>query len=249
MLADLGATFEDLNWQALTENADRIFYFDAVVEVENGDPEELIANSRKKEEFLNALGRIDNFHVRRGLVRRRTSKRKSESPNQQKGVDIALAVEVMRQAMLGNMDHALLFTSDLDFFPVLEALIDTQASSKLLYIQEPPPELRDVADKAEKIGPFRLSGCLKHGLRTGVQVEAFSNQSDPWLVAANAPVHNWTTSLGGVSVWMREDAQRYVLNGPLSHGNSYHCASGSLELLIDHFEISSGSKINRSQPP
>ena len=44
------------------------------------------------------------------------------APANEKGIDVALAVDMMRMAMEGAMDVAVLFSSDNDLLPAVEAL-------------------------------------------------------------------------------------------------------------------------------
>lgn len=52
---------------------------------------------------------------------------------EQKGVDVLLAVDVLQHAYRGSMDRADLITSDLDFVPLFDALTQTRVSSRLFF--------------------------------------------------------------------------------------------------------------------
>ena len=100
-----------------------------------------------KIEFHNALNRIPSVHVREGVTKYRRGR-----GSQQKGVDVMLAVEALQQAIRGNTDEIVLVISDLDFYPLLEALAQTRVSTELFYNSEKTaPELIYSADFATPI--------------------------------------------------------------------------------------------------
>jgi uncharacterized LabA/DUF88 family protein len=88
------------------------------------------------------------FHVREGHVRRSPQRKKQE----QKGVDVQLAVEALEHAARGNMQTAVLLTGDLDFEPLLMSLARMGVRTILLYVpQHAALELRQAADEIRKM--------------------------------------------------------------------------------------------------
>lgn len=133
-----------IDYSLIGQHYDRTFYYDAYPERENFEDEEKYKTEREyKDQLFSKLSAIDNFHVRPALTRR--SKKKRE----QKGVDVLLAIECLTHALRGNIDVATIMTSDLDFYPLFEALINTRTKSQLIY--QPgitSPDLPRAADLA-----------------------------------------------------------------------------------------------------
>lgn len=96
----------------------RVFYYDCLPSRKSGesagDYEMRIAPHVAE---FNAIRELPGFHVREGLVRRESRR------NTQKGVDISMAVDMLTHTMRGNMDRATLLTGDLDFKPLIDALV------------------------------------------------------------------------------------------------------------------------------
>ena len=70
----------------------------------------------------------------------------------QKGVDVLLAVEVYQHAVNGNMDTAEIVASDLDYYPLLDALVQTRVRTVLWYdLDKTTPELIRTADQARPL--------------------------------------------------------------------------------------------------
>lgn len=91
-------------------SASKAFYYDAI------DEDKLDAKQRR--ERLEVIGTLDGFHIREGSVSTRKKKK------QQKQVDVRLAVECLTHAFNKNFWHVSLIAGDLDFKPLVDALIN-----------------------------------------------------------------------------------------------------------------------------
>jgi uncharacterized LabA/DUF88 family protein len=132
----------------LVSENDRTFVYDAlpVPKTEVPTPEEMQSLKARKalhDEFRKCTG----AHVLNGETRRA----KGEGMRQ-KGVDILMALDVFQHAIIGNMDVAKIYVSDLDFLPLLEALVRTRVKTRLYCDPyKSPVELRHAADQSEII--------------------------------------------------------------------------------------------------
>jgi uncharacterized LabA/DUF88 family protein len=63
-------------------------------------------------------------------------------PATEKGIDVAIAVDMIRLAMAGTMDAAILFSSDKDLLPAVEVLWDTPACHVEVAAWAKAPRLR-----------------------------------------------------------------------------------------------------------
>lgn len=145
-----------LNWSHLTRNA-RTFVYDSLpakkpAQSEADFDDEYMARSVD----LDRLARIPNVFVKDGFSRVR-----KKLGRQQKGVDILLATDAVLFAVRGIAEELYIYTNDLDFFPVFEALQSTSCRGRLFYNAEfPPNDLIPFADSAEPIDPnFLFEAC------------------------------------------------------------------------------------------
>jgi uncharacterized LabA/DUF88 family protein len=133
--------------------ASKLFYYDAV-DYHSKDKETAEAKERRVAEMETELDRIQatpGCHVRRGETRGRSSKRRD---TRQKMVDVQLAVDAMQYAANGNYEHVVIITGDLDFKPLVEALVNL---GKQVAVWHGPSAPRDLLDAADERRPLTLS--------------------------------------------------------------------------------------------
>lgn len=70
-----------------------------------------------QESYFRKIGELHGFHIRQGSLRGSPKKRR------QKEVDVLLAVDMLTHGYDGNIEKAILIAGDLDFRPVVEALV------------------------------------------------------------------------------------------------------------------------------
>lgn len=107
--------------------ANRTFLYDSYPAQKRN--QDVIDHQRAVEETQIAFDQINSFptiHVKTGHTKFSQSR-----GQQQKGVDILLAIDAYRHAING-LDHVQLWANDGDFFPVLEALQNTPTRSVLV---------------------------------------------------------------------------------------------------------------------
>jgi uncharacterized LabA/DUF88 family protein len=160
--------YDVIDYTNVSSPYDRTFYYDSIpAQTASQTEEEYNKVTRTKEEFFRHLNRVPNFHVHMATSKRRRSKGTQE----QKGDDILIAIEVFQHAVSGNMDVAVIITSDLDFYPLFDALVQTRVKTSLLYDPEKtPPELLDVADVSTPITTSLFVGWLKTDLNRALRL-------------------------------------------------------------------------------
>ncbi len=97
-----------LDYAKVGKEYSKVFYYDCL-------PKETNPDYKQKKEFLESLRLIDNFHVFEGKI--------VGSNKRQKQVDVLIAVHMLQHSYRGNMHEATLITGDLDFKPILDALL------------------------------------------------------------------------------------------------------------------------------
>ena len=132
-------------WLGMRCAVGRVCYYDTEPDAEHAENAETV-------QYLDALDRLPDCHVRRGFLRHA-----SKSPRrQQKGVDVLLAVDMLEDAHRGLMDVAMLFSGDGDFAPVVEAVGQYGPRVVVIaYSESLANELRLVADvtvELDKLG-------------------------------------------------------------------------------------------------
>ncbi len=135
--------------------ASKLFYYDAV-----GEPSSLGANPTSKQaqdhaaslvrytEKVARLDRIEStpaFHVRYGTAQNRKNLRRNPE-QEQKEVDVLLAVEALMFAVRGNMTDVALISGDLDFRPVVDALVQLGIDVTVWSANRGSVDLRRAAD-------------------------------------------------------------------------------------------------------
>jgi uncharacterized LabA/DUF88 family protein len=106
------------------------------------------------------IGKLPGFHFREGVVRRESKK------NIQKKVDILMAVDMLSHTIAHNMDQVVLLTGDLDFQPVLDALVQAGIYTRLIYLPEnTSDELISSADESYPINIETIKGWSTESFR------------------------------------------------------------------------------------
>lgn len=146
-------------WSSFSQNYTKIFYYDALpARLDDEDDRQYEERNSEIIELHSNLRNINGFHVYEGDVRRARSRR--ERP-QQKKVDVMIAVDMLLHTFRRNMNLATLIASDLDFSPLLHALVREGMYVTLWY---PPSatseELRAAADARRKFIPSELGSAL-----------------------------------------------------------------------------------------
>lgn len=109
-----------VDFAALTASFDKVFYYDALPSKHAQESDhDYRARLDATIAFHDRLGALDRFHVYEGDTRRSPSLRKQE----QKKVDVMIAVDMLTHSFRRNMQKATLLTADLDFKPLLDALV------------------------------------------------------------------------------------------------------------------------------
>ena len=101
-------------------NAQRVFYYDCLDDLPRQDESESDLRDRVtlQERQLESIGSLDGYFLRLGTVRGDPKRRR------QKEVDVLIAVDMLTHSHKGNMSHAVLLAGDLDFKPVVEAVVE-----------------------------------------------------------------------------------------------------------------------------
>ncbi|SRR6266478_1858943 len=128
--------------------AKRAFFYDCVDdEKRSGEADaDHLKRVEAQESYFRKIGDLQGFHIRLGSLRGAPKKRR------QKEVDVLLVADMLTHGYDGNMDKAILIAGDLDFRPVVEALVRRGVFVEVWY--EPKSgaaELPGAADYGRKL--------------------------------------------------------------------------------------------------
>jgi uncharacterized LabA/DUF88 family protein len=118
----------DIDYKLIKKGFNKVFYYDALPpEIPKKEQEsdkdyenrknEYEKKKNEKIKFFNYLHSIDGYHVYEGVSRRR------RKVVEQKEVDILIAVDMLTHTFRQNMHQVTFLTSDLDFRPLIEAIV------------------------------------------------------------------------------------------------------------------------------
>ncbi|MGA8678450.1 MAG: NYN domain-containing protein [Candidatus Acidiferrales bacterium] len=112
--------------------AKRVFFYDCLHDIKDEvETEEAFQERLKKDEaYFSAIRALPGFHVRWGTLTGRRGRLR------QKEVDVQLAVDMLTHGFSKNMSKAVLLSGDLDFRPIVEALIRAGVFVEIWYEKE-----------------------------------------------------------------------------------------------------------------
>lgn len=119
----------DIDYRLLQGGCQKVFYYDCLPANSHvGDQAEFVKKHAAKLEFFNQLRSIPGWHVSEGLARHRKKARQ-----EQKEVDILIAVDMLTHTHRKNMHRLTFVSGDQDFAPLLEAVVRDGMYVELLY--------------------------------------------------------------------------------------------------------------------
>lgn len=208
----------------LTDRFDKVFYYDALPSKHGGETDDqFMARLDKAKSFHDKLADLDRFHVYEGDTRRSPSLRKQ----QQKKVDIMIAVDMLTHSFRRNMERATLLASDVDFKPLLDALVSEGMFVTLWY---PPKrtnaDLIKSADRREQLDVRSIQNALA---ASSVKFEI----PKLWYSGAKsdgALLMTWKTDEGVFGLY-DDQGERLIVVPQDARGNYLHIQHADIELL------------------
>ncbi len=142
----------EIDYSRLAQGYQKVFYYHCLP-AQKSDENDLAYQIRIKPkiDLFNKLKSLDRFHVYEGTARFRDKRRGQE----QKQVDTMIAVDMLTHSFRRNMHEATLITGDLDFKPLIDALVQAGLYVSLWY-----PKGRvnyELVDAADSKQPLRFN--------------------------------------------------------------------------------------------
>lgn len=201
-----GGAALNLDYGALTRDYSKVFYYDALPERKSDEDETTyFARIAPQRRLLDHLCSLDRFHVYEGDVRRSSARRGPE----QKKIDVMIAVDMLTHSFRRNMHEATLLTGDLDFKPLIDALVHEGMFVTLWYPPgETAKELIAAADRSRTLNVREIHDALA-APRPFTSPKAYSQPSK----GDYAPVLiKWPVD-GGEAILMK-DGETFVVTAP-----------------------------------
>ncbi|UDL87978.1 NYN domain-containing protein [Mesorhizobium sp. PAMC28654] len=161
-----GAEFE-IDFAKLVGSHTKMFFYDAVpVQKDDQNDAEYAALIAPKLAVLEKARSVDRIHVFEGDARKR-----KKAGHEQKMVDVAIAVDMLTHAFRKNMDETTLLTGDVDFVPLVNALVQHGMMMTLWY----PPD--ETSQKLVDAADIRRCPSSDHLAQIGSQISGVSASS------------------------------------------------------------------------
>ncbi|HLG35769.1 MAG TPA: NYN domain-containing protein [Bacteroidia bacterium] len=151
---------------------DKVFYYHALPGKEHDETNNDYENRIElKESSFNSLKLLPDFHVFEGVTYGRRGKIR------QKAVDIKISVDMLKHTINGNMERATLLASDLDFKPLLDALLMEGMHTTLWYKKNTTnKELLYSADRAVPITIEQVFDWMPLSFAQGIKLPYIHRQ-------------------------------------------------------------------------
>jgi hypothetical protein len=197
----------------LMRGFDKVFYYDALPSKHGSEgQQEYDVRLEAAKNFHDKIGALDRFHVYEGDTRRSPSLRKQE----QKKVDVMITVDMLTHAFRRNMQHCTLLTGDLDFKPLIDALVSDGMTVTLWY---PPKrtsrELIAAADQRRQLDIRSLYDSL--GTRSKQLFTLPSASAEPDRGDIGVLIGSWTVD--GDEFRLVKDGDTFVIVGANPNAN------------------------------
>ena len=144
----------------------KVFYYDCPVPRKNGESEGKHTHRLAEQKNLfNSIRFLDGFHLFEGTTSGKPGK------SRQKQVDVKIAVDMLSHTYNGNMHQCTLMAGDLDFKPVVDALVMAGMYITLWYKQgSTSEELIYAADAKVELTCRNVHAFLEDDIRRTIQL-------------------------------------------------------------------------------
>lgn len=238
----------EIDYQILAEDYSKIFYYDCYPAQKTGESTaDYEARIQPKSELFSLLRSLDGFHVYEGTSRYR----KRRGGQEQKQVDIMIAVDMLTHSFRRNMHAATLLTGDLDFKPLIDALVQEGMHVSLWYPKgRANYELVDAADSRRALTIWEVGRRL--GQYYGYYMEQRLPQPSPRHYFLENPPHldpSWRQleTTGEATFYVQ--ASTYCAHVPKPDGDDYFYMHNDLEQLSFYIQNVYGPNVVRENMP
>ncbi len=153
----------EIDYRALSVGYKKTFFFDChPPKKETDDPATTTEKWEKKEAFFESIASIAGWHVFNGEAKIRRTR-----GAEQKEIDVMIAVEMLTNSHRRNMDSLGFISGDLDFRPLVEAVVRDGMEVVLFHGAQASKELRRAADQNVLMDCFWLYSKTTSAFKQG----------------------------------------------------------------------------------
>jgi len=152
----------EIDYTRLQGSCQKVFYYDCLP-AKRASADEAVYERKlaEKRSFFDRLRSLAGWHVSEGLARHRKKERQ-----EQKEVDILIAVDMLTHTHRKNMQRLTFLSGDQDFSPLLEAIVRDGMYVELLYPEgHTARDLKYFADAAKPLDIDFLFGIATEAFR------------------------------------------------------------------------------------
>lgn len=168
----------EIDYNCLADGYQKVFYYDCLpAQKKDEDDSEYKTRIQPKLKLFHKLRSLDKFHVYEGTARFRDKRRGQE----QKQVDIMIAVDMLTHSFRRNMHEATLLAGDLDFKPLIDALVQDGMYVSLWYPKgKANYELVDAADSKIPLKIDRVKNWFTYSFKAKMKLpsNAYHQEGD-----------------------------------------------------------------------
>lgn len=167
-----------LNYGAITSPFQKTFYYDCLPRRKEGDTEQSHEERTAEQEALfRLLKTLSGVHVFQGSVKGEGDK------SRQKMIDTMMAVDLLTHSHRKNVAYMALIAGDLDFKPIVDALVQNGTYVTLLYDdRHASADLIDSADSRKRMTINYLYDRSTELFRSGHQIPVPYSVADTHLI-------------------------------------------------------------------
>ena len=186
----------------------RLFYYDALPGKRSSEKEEDYLDKRnKKQLFLDKIRLMPGCHVFEGTVKGENGK------NRQKKVDVMIAVDMLLNTIRNNMQGATLLAGDLDFKPVIDALVQQGMYTKVICDKNSASkEFIQSADEHINLSINNIYDCLDDNIKRKYPKPTEKSIEDLNLIMPAKEILNGVDNFGlKTTLYRKEETEKYLL--------------------------------------
>jgi uncharacterized LabA/DUF88 family protein len=195
----------------------KTFYYDCLPAKKTGETMQDYENRvAQRIEFYNSLRALNGFHVFLGSTSGEGGKAR------QKGVDIMIAVHMMTHSFRDNMENTTLLTGDLDFKPLIDALVQDGMDVTLWFDSaSTSKELVYAADSQKTINILSILAHTKPEFQKKYPYPKASTDDGPKAVGF-AFVRSGVTNTGEKVELFQNEQEKLIVRSAKDNPAYYH---------------------------
>ena len=216
----------------------KVFYYDCPVPQKNGESSSEHAHRlAEQKDLFNSIRFLDGFHLFEGTTTGKPGK------SRQKQVDVKIAVDMLSHTYNGNMHQCTLIAGDLDFKPVVDALVMAGMYTTLWYKEgSTSEELIYASDAKVAFDYHTIFRLLEEEIQQTIILPQFVINDSLKQLNENSLIEKAVNSLGEEIQIHHVNEIHYVVEPYLERNKSrykiYNCKN--MDMLLRYYEAVNG---------